>query len=134
MSKIEDTYKNIALEYIKTKDIVKSYYKYHSESKVTDSAPYRLLGDVRFNEIKEQLVREIEPDLEKNIQACLNVLLTLSQTSEKKNDRIIAATNYLKFTIGEVNKVKDITKENPEYNNLRRDIFLSIGNKEDTII
>ena len=134
MSKIEDTYKNIALEYIKTKDIVKSYYKYHSESKVTDSAPYRLLGDVRFNEIKEQLVREIEPDLEKNIQACLNVLLTLSQTSEKKNDRIIAATNYLKFTIGEVNKVKDITKEDPEYNNLRRDIFLSIGNKEDTII
>ena len=109
MGKLEDTYKDIALEYIKTKDIVKSYYKYHPESKVTDSAPYRLLGEVRFQEIKEGIIREAEPDLDNKVNQCLQSLYKLSQSAIKQSDKIVAATNFLKFTMGE--KHKNINSE-----------------------
>ena len=51
MSKIEDTYRGIALEYIKTKDIQGAYKKY--QPKVSNASlkvlPYNLLENVRFN-------------------------------------------------------------------------------------
>ena len=133
MSKLEDTYRGIALEYIKTNDIRQAYKKYHP--KCSDASlqvlPYNLLENVRFKFIKEALVRESNPEVEENINQCLLTLLELSISSERKSDRILAATNYLKFTMGEIQKTKNITdKQLTQLESLRRDIFLHTETKE----
>lgn len=99
-----DRYKEMSKDYLITKDMVMTYAKFHPNTKSRNAIKVgasRILSNINFNRVKEEVCREIEPDLEKNVQECLNVLKSLSETAIKQSDRILASTNYLKFTMGE---------------------------------
>ena len=104
MSVATDRYREMAKDYLITKDMVLTYGKFHpkiiSRHSLEQSAS-RLLSNVNFLRIKEEVAKEIEPDLENKIEECLQVLYNLSHIAKKESDRIIAGTNYLKFTMGE---------------------------------
>jgi len=102
---IEDKYKSIIVEWINNKynnlsNICMKYYPGQDEKTIRATAS-RLLTNVNFIRIKAEVIKEIEPDVEANARQCLQTLYNLAQTSPKHNDRILAATNYLKFTKGE---------------------------------
>ena len=104
MSVATDRYREMAKDYLITKDMVLTYSKYHPKIKdrnVLEASASRLLSNGNFLRIKEEVCKEIEPNLENKIEGCLQVLYTLSYFAKKESDRIIAGTNYLKFTMGE---------------------------------
>lgn len=105
MSKIEDTYRIIALEYINSgfNNIQDIYSKYHpncSEASLK-VLPYNLLENIRFKGIKDKLVSELMDDKETRANECLNQLHYLSLNAKKETDKINASTSFLKFTKGE---------------------------------
>ena len=104
MSVTTDRYREIAKDYIITKDMVLTYGKYHPNLKsknAIEASASRLLSNANFLRIKEEVCREIEPNVEIKAKQCLNVLYELSFSATKSNDRITAASSYLKFTIGD---------------------------------
>ena len=104
MSVATDRYKEMAKDYLITKDMVLTYGKFHPRLKnqhTIEQSASRLLSNVNFLRVKEEVCKEIEPNLENKIEGCLQVLYTLSYFAKKESDRIIAGTNYLKFTMGE---------------------------------
>lgn len=123
MSVSTDRYREIAKDYLITKDMMITYSKYHPKIKdrlVLAASASRLLSNVNFLRIKEEVVREIEPDLDKNINECLNVLKTLSQDAIKQSDRILASTNYLKFTMGEKHRTSFTEERQAELDNIAK--------------
>ena len=104
MSVSIDRYREIAKDYLITKDMVLTYSKYHPNIKdrnVLEASASRLLSNVNFLRVKEEVCREIEPNLENKIEECLQVLYNLSHIAKKESDKIISASSYLKFTMGE---------------------------------
>ena len=104
MSVVTDRYREIAKDYLITKDMVLTYGKYHSKIKdrnVLEASASRLLSNANFLRVKEEVCREIEPNVEIKAKQCLDVLYNLSFSAQKSNDRITAASSYLKFTIGD---------------------------------
>lgn len=123
MSVSTDRYREIAKDYLITKDMMISYSKYHPKIKdrlVLAASASRLLSNVNFLRIKEEVVREVEPDLDKNINECLNVLKTLSKDAIKQSDRILASTNYLKFTMGEKHRTSFTEERQAELDNIAK--------------
>ena len=105
MTKTEEKYKAIALEYLTNGlDIRRAYKIFHP--KVSDASlnvlPYKLLDNVRFKVVKEGLAKELDADAQEKAVKCLNILYSLAVNSLKEENRISSATNYLKFVKGEI--------------------------------
>ena len=84
--------------------MVLTYGKFHPKiinRNAIEASASRLLSNANFLRVKEEVVKEIEPNLENKVQECLQVLYNLSHIAKKESDRIISASSYLKFTMGE---------------------------------
>ncbi len=115
MSVATDRYREMAKDYFITKDMVVTYAKFHPKLKdknCIEVGASRILSNINFLRIKEEVAKEIEPNLEAKINECLNVLYNEAHNAKRSNDRTTAASSYLKFTKGETSTIHNVEEQN----------------------
>lgn len=135
MNRIEDKYRSIALDWINNKFndftlVCSKYYPNLKNNNALKATASRLLTNVNFIRIKNELISKIDKNKESKAEDCLNQLYALAINAQKEGDKIVAATSYCKFVIGD--KTKTTLEVNPdeqeELNKLRQGIISNVSN------